>query len=146
MLVIEETVLIRQPPEVVFGYLTRVSNLAEWDSSVITAAQIGSHPTAVGTRSRGTSTFMGRSFPWTTEVTAFEPPRRFGFRSVEGSLTFVVTQVLEPVDGGTRLRYRSDTKSGLGRILGRLGDPVLQRVTARTVRANLKTLAHVLAA
>lgn len=61
-------------------------------------------------------------------------------------MTFTVTTVLDPVDGGTHLTYRSETVSGLGGVLGRLGDPILQRVMARTVRANLETLAHVLAA
>jgi len=144
--VIQESVVIRRPPEVVFDYLSRAANLAVWDASVVNAEQIGSAPTAAGSRSHGTSKFMGRRFHWTTEVTAFDPPRQFGFRSVEGSLMFTVTTVLDPVDGGTHLTYRSETVSGLGEILGRLGDPILQRVMARTVRANLETLAHVLAA
>ncbi len=124
----------------------KVLNQGSWAAGRPVLQALGSAPTAAGSRSHGTSKFMGRRFHWTTEVTAFDPPRHFGFRSVGGSLTFTVTTVLDPVDGGTHLTYRSETVSGLGEILGRLGDPILQRVMARTVRANLETLAHVLAA
>lgn len=48
MPVIQESVVIRRPAEVVFDYLSRAANLAVWDASVVNAEQIGSAPTAVG--------------------------------------------------------------------------------------------------
>jgi len=144
--VIEESLVIRRPSEVVFDYLSTVDNLAVWDSSVVEAEQIGTEPMTVGTRCRGTNKILGRRFDWTTEVSVFDPPRRLDFRSIEGKLTFVVTNLLEPVDGGTRFTYRADAESGLGGIFGRLGDPIVQRAQARTVRANLETLAELLGA
>lgn len=146
MPVIEESLVIRQPPEVVFDYLSTVDNLAVWDSSVVEAEQIGTEPMTVGARCRGTNKILGRRFDWTTEVSVFDPPRRLDFRSIEGKLTFVVTNLLEPVDGGTRFTYRADAESGLGGIFGRLGDPIVRRAQARTVRANLETLAELLGA
>jgi len=143
--VVEESVFVAQPPEMVFDYLTKAENLPVWDASIVEAEQIGSEPVGVGTRSRGISKILGRRFEWTTEVTEFESPRRTSVRSVEGKLTFVVTNVLEPVNGGTQYTYRVDAESGLGGIFGRLGDPIVQRAQARTVRANLETLAEVLA-
>lgn len=100
MPVLEETVFIARPPEVVFDYLSNADNLAVWGSSVVQAEQVGTNPVGVGTRSRGTSKILGRRFEWTTEVIEFDPPRRVSFRSVEGKLSFTVTNVLEPVDGG----------------------------------------------
>jgi hypothetical protein len=56
-----------------------------------------------------------------------------------------VTIMLEPADGGTRFSYRVDAASGLGGVFGRLADPIVERAQARTVRANLETLAELLA-
>lgn len=146
MPVVEESVFLAHPPDAVFDYLNKAENLPVWDSSVVEAEQVGTDLVGVGTRYRGTSKILGRRFDWTTEVTEHDAPRRIAYRSVEGKLRFVVTNVLESVDGGTQFTYRADAESGLGGIFGRLGDPIVQRAQARTVRANLETLAEVLSA
>jgi len=142
--VIEESVSIAQPPEHVFDFLSKAENLPVWDSSVVHAEQIGSGPVEVGTRARGTSKVLGRRFDWTTEVIELDAPRRATFRAVEGKLHFTVTNVLEPADGGTRYTYRVEADAGLGGIFGRLADPIVERAQARTIRANLETLADLL--
>ena len=145
MPVIEESVVIARPPEEVFDYLAKADNLPEWDSSIVQAEQVGADPVGVGTRLRGTSKILGRRFEWATEITEFDRPRRSSSRSVEGKLQFTVTVLVEPADGGARLTYRVDAASGLGGIFGRLADPIVERAQARTVRANLETLAELLA-
>ena len=69
---------------------------------------------------------------------------RADYTAVEGQIHFVVTNVLEPVDGGTRLTYRVDTGSGLGGVFGRLAEPFIEIAQTRTLRANLETLAGLL--
>jgi uncharacterized membrane protein len=145
MPVVEESVVIARPPEAVFDYLAQADNLPEWDSSIVHADQVGAGPVGVGTRWRGISKILGRRFEWTTEITEFDRPRRSSSRSVEGKLQFTVTIMLEPADGGTRFTYRVDAASGLGGVFGRLADPIVERAQARTVRANLETLAELLA-
>ncbi|MDJ0355281.1 SRPBCC family protein [Paenarthrobacter sp. PH39-S1] len=144
MPVIEESVFIARPQQEVFDYIAATKNIPVWDSSVAQATQIGSDPMGMGVRSSGTSKIMGRSFEWTTEVTEFEAPRRVVNRSVEGKLSFTVTNSFEAVEGGTRFTYRIDAASGLGGVFGRLADPFVQRAQARTVRANLESLAELL--
>ncbi|HEV7567056.1 MAG TPA: SRPBCC family protein [Microbacteriaceae bacterium] len=145
MPVIEESVLVHRPPQEVFDYVTKTENIPIWESSVITADQVGTEPMGLGVRSKGTSKIMGRHFDWITEVVEYDRPRRFANRSVEGTLEFTVTLALEPAGDGTRLTYRIDAASGLGGIFGRLADPFVERAQARTVRANLDTLAELLA-
>lgn len=145
MPVVEESVVIARPPEEVFDYLAKADNLPVWDSSIVQAEQVGAGPVGVGTRWRGASKILGRRFEWTTELTEFDRPRRSSSRSVEGKLQFTVTIRLEPADGGTRFTYRVDAASGLGGVFGRLADPFVERAQARTVRANLETLAELLA-
>jgi uncharacterized membrane protein len=145
MPVVEESVVIARPPEAVFDYLAQADTLPEWDSSIVHADQVGAGPVGVGTRWRGISKILGRRFEWTTEITEFDRPWRSSSRSVEGKLQFTVTIMLEPADGGTRFSYRVDAASGLGGVFGRLADPIVERAQARTVRANLETLAELLA-
>lgn len=142
---VEESVIIAQSPQVVFDFLAKPANLPVYDSSITSSEQVGDGPVGVGTRVRGTSKVMGRSFDWTTEVTEFDPPRRMVYRAVEGKLEFTVAFTTEPADGGTRVTQRIDAASGLGGIFGKLADPLVERAQGRTVRANLETLAEMLA-
>ena len=144
MPVMEERVFIARPPQEVFDYITDPEHIPVWDASVLKAEQVGSGPVGLGTRTRGTSKIMGRHFDWTTEQTLFEAPTRAVTKSVEGDLTFTVTNTVEPAEGGTRLTYRIDADPGLGGVFGRLADPFIEKVQSRTVRANLETLAELL--
>ncbi len=141
---IEESVFIARPPQEVFDFIATPANNVVWDSSIVASEQQGDGPVGVGTRTRGASKILGRHFEWTTEVTQMEPPRLFTLRSVEGTMTFVVTSSFESADGGTRFTYRIDADSGLGGVFGKMADPLIQRAQARTVRANLESLAEML--
>lgn len=145
MPVVEESVVIARSPEQVFDYLNRAENLPVWDSSIMEAEQLDTGPVRVGTRWRGVSKILGRRFEWTTEVTELQPPTRTSSRAIEGKLRFTVTNTLQPESGGTCYTYRVEADSGLGGVFGRLTDPIVEKAQRRTVRANLDTLAELLA-
>ena len=88
---------------------------------------------------------MGRRFHWSTEATEFDPPNRVVNTAVDGPMKFQVALILEPVDGGTKLTYRVDAETGLGGVFGKLADPLIERAQGRTIRANLESLAELLA-
>jgi carbon monoxide dehydrogenase subunit G len=144
MPVVEESVVIARPPQEVFDFLAKFENTAVFDSSVTSSEQVSDGPVGLGSRGRGTSKVMGRTFDWTTEIVEFDRPRRLVSRSVEGKLDFTVSLTMEPSDGGTRLTQRIEAASGLGGIFGKLADPLVERAQGRTVRANLETLAELL--
>ncbi|MDR6414955.1 SRPBCC family protein [Pseudarthrobacter sulfonivorans] len=145
MAVIEESVFISRPRQEVFDFLITTSNIPVWDSSVIQAEQLGDGPVEVGTRFKGTSKIMGRRFDWVTENTEFDPPAKTVIRTAEGPFVFAISYSLEPQGDGTQLTYRIDADSGLGGVFGKLADTFVQKAHARTVRANLETLADLLA-
>jgi carbon monoxide dehydrogenase subunit G len=145
MPVIEESVFIDRPPQEVFEFLIRTANIPVWDSSVIQAEQVGDGPVGPGTRSKGTSKILGRQFDWVTENVHFDPPKQTDIRSVEGKFDFTISNTLEPEAGGTRLTYRVEVDTGMGGFFGKLADPLVQKTHTRTVRANLETLADLLA-
>ncbi|WP_426227567.1 SRPBCC family protein [Pseudarthrobacter sp. DSP2-3-2b1] len=145
MAVIEESVYIPRPQQEVFDFLIRSENIPIWDSSVVRAEQIGDGPVEVGTRSKGTSKIMGRHFDWVTETTQIEPPNKVAFESVDGDFKFAISNSLEPQGDGTRLVYSVSADSGFGGVFGKLADSLVEKAHARTVRANLETLADLLA-
>jgi len=145
MPVIEESVFIARTPQEVFDFLIKSENIPVWDSSIMQAEQIGDGPVGVGTRTRGTSKVMGRRFDWVTENTHFDPPNKTVIKSVEGNFDFTITDIYEAEGDGTRLTHRIDAASGLGGVFGKLAEPLVQKAHTRTVRANLETLADLLA-
>jgi uncharacterized protein YndB with AHSA1/START domain len=111
----ELTIEIARPPEDVFGYLTDVANLPAWQSSIVSAEADGE--VREGTRIRERRTFMGREVKTESEVTAYDPPRRFDLRSRAGPASYVIRHTFEPIGTGTRLNVVVDVKiSGMMRI------------------------------
>lgn len=144
MPLVEESVVIARSPQEVFEFLAKFENLSVYDAFVSVSGQVGDGPPALGTRGRGTTRFMGQQSDWTVEYTEFEPPRRMVSRSVEGDRDITATFTLEPVNGGTRVTERLET-GAMGGLLGRLPDPLVNRLLSRSLRRNLKTLSRVLA-
>ena len=146
MAVVEESIVIPRPPEEVFGYVADAEHLPSWDNSIVEAGWDGPHEPSVGSRVHGTSKILGRRFHWVSEFTEVEPARLLRFQSVDGPMRFVITELLEPEDGGraTRFTWRVDADPGLGGVFGRLADPLVERAQGRTVRNNLETLAEIL--
>src|SRR5688572_13962560 len=91
MPVVEESVHIARPQQEVFDFLSRFENLAVYDPFVLASGQVGDGPVGLGTRGRGTSSYMGQRSDWTVEYTDFQPPRRMVSRSVEGKRDVTVT-------------------------------------------------------
>lgn len=141
---VEETIHIPKAPEEVFEYIIAPGSQQQWNSAIIHSEQIDDGPVRLGTRFKGQSKVLGRTFDWTTELVEFDPPRRIVSRTVEGDLNFTVTQTLEAEDAGTRFTERVDAESGLGGIFGKLTDSLVQRAYAHSARANLKTLVEIL--
>jgi uncharacterized protein YndB with AHSA1/START domain len=106
----EHTVVIDRPPAEVFGYLTDVERLPEWQASAIEVHHEG--PMRAGTRIREVRNFLGRRAESTLEVTEYEPDRRFSLRVVSGPLPFEVRHTLTPENGGTRLDWVGEADAG----------------------------------
>ncbi len=137
---VEESVVIARPPELVFDFLSKFENLAVYDPFVLASGQVGDGPVGLGTRGRGTSSYMGQRSDWTVEYTEFDPPRRMVSRSVEGRRDVTVVFRFQPVDGGTRVTEQIEVRSGLG-FLDNLPDRLVCLVLGRSLRSNLKNLA-----
>jgi carbon monoxide dehydrogenase subunit G len=97
----ELTIEIARTPEDVFAYLTDVSNLAEWQSGVKSAAMRDG-------RIEESRSLLGRELHTVIEIVEQEPPRLFTLRAIDGPVPLTVRHELEPSDGGTRLKVTAE--------------------------------------
>lgn len=73
------SVVIRRPVDEVFAYLSDTRNNVQWqtNSGLQTIQQIPDGPMGVGTRITETRKFMGMTIKSTSEISEFEPNRKF---------------------------------------------------------------------
>jgi uncharacterized protein YndB with AHSA1/START domain len=105
MISIEKSVQVNRPPAEVFAYATDVTKNAEWSADIVRAEQTSAGPVGVGTTSVLVQKVMGKEMQNGTEVTVYDPPHRFGFKTTSGPVQFEGTQTFEEVQGGTRLTF-----------------------------------------
>jgi len=144
---VEESISIERSPEVVWAFLTQTDNIPAFESQITHIEQVTPGEVGLGTQWNGTTRVLGRNFDWVSEVVEFEPPYRSRTKG-GGKLAFEISYSLSPSpdDIGTLYSYRIEAESGLGGIFGKLGDPIVARAQARTVKTNLENLKDLLEA
>lgn len=126
--------------EEAFGHVARgfFENHGLWDPSVKSMRK-----TSAGAIAAGTTGLEGRRFGlWSIrsefEITAFEPDRRFGFRTTTGPMLEEADWTFEPRDGGSSVHVRlrlTPLSVGL-----RLMAPLMRPILAANVRSNAKRM------
>ena len=117
---VELTVEIARPATEVFGYLTDVEKLPEWQSSVV-SVRAEEEPLCEGAHIVEQRAFLGREAETELEVTAYEPGRRFALRSLRGPVELSIDHELHEADGSTRLQVTATARPGrLLRFAGRV--------------------------
>ena len=139
----EASVVINRPPQEIFAYMTDVRSWPEWNMGILEAEQTSEGPMGVGTTLRGVSQFLGLRGEWTSEVTEYEPNRKWGQKIAQGPMSVEQSCTMEPVEGGTRLTWGGEGEYG---GFFRLAEPILVRMFQRqleTILANLKDILEV---
>lgn len=113
------TVDIARPPEEVFSYVTDPATMNEWQPGV-TSGRMDRTPTVVGAHCLTTRKIGGATRQVVTEITEYDPPRRWADRGIAGPIRAVVSVTVDPLDGGSRSRVSIDLDfegHGIGRVL-----------------------------
>lgn len=135
----EHHVVIASPVPTVFEYMDDVSREPEWQPGITEAHKDPPGPTAVGTRKRYVSEFMGRRIENTYVTTLFEPHRRVSYETTPDSvLRAIVDLSFEPDGVGTRV-----TMAFQGKLTGPLRfipDRVLEGAYQKELKASLALL------
>ena len=107
----QHQVVIESAVSRVFSYMDDVSREPEWQPAIVEAEKDPQGDTAVGTRKRYVSEFMGRRIENTYVTTVFEPNARVSYETTPDSvLRAKVDLRFEPSGAGTRVTMAFEGK------------------------------------
>jgi carbon monoxide dehydrogenase subunit G len=135
---IDGEIFIARPPEVVFDCVGDQRNEPKYNPGMIRAEKLTPGPVGVGTRFGATMTAGRRRADMVIEYTDYERPKRVGSNTTTSMADIDGTVNLEPVPGGTRMRWSWDLRpKGLARLAGPVV-AVIGRRQERTIWQGMK--------
>jgi uncharacterized protein YndB with AHSA1/START domain len=137
---LEYTIVIDQPVEKVFNYVSDPANLPEWQgppTEIRDLQQTTPGQLREGDRFTTVLQFLGRRYETPTEVSAYEPVRRLSYRGTGGPVPTQITFILEEVPGGTRFTHTQEVEPG--GFFG-LAESIFEIEAKRQLRNDLQTL------
>ena len=117
MVEFDESIFISCKPEDVWNAIADPSNHSRYVKMVDFAEWTSDGPPGVGSTYREVGKFMGRKAKSANEVTRWEPPNQFGYKSVGGRIPVVTEYSLEAQNSGTQLRVHGHL--GLSKLFRR---------------------------
>jgi len=138
---IEASVMINQPIDEVFAYVTDAGSWPKWESGLLEAEQTSEGPVGVGTRFRGTNQVLGLRMEWASEVMEYKPNRKWGQRITSGSWSTEESLTFEPVEDSSTITLVSVLEL---RGFFRLVVPILVRMMQKQIEGNLANLKGIL--
>jgi uncharacterized protein YndB with AHSA1/START domain len=130
---------VARPAEEVFFYVTDPSVMPEWQQGCLSGHMDGGS-VRVGSRCTTIRRIGGREQEVVTEITEYDPPRRWADRGISGPVRAIVAVQVEPLDDGSRSRVTIEldfTGHGIGRLLVPL---VVRRQAASEMPGNMMRL------
>lgn len=107
---VERTLVINQPIEKVFAYVTNPRNNPRWQPDILDSRISPDEPTRVGTRVTDVRVLLGRKLELTTEVTEFEPNKLMRVKSTSGPIPFRGQITFEHAGSGTRINFLAEAE------------------------------------
>ncbi len=130
---------VARPADEAFAYVIDPSTMSEWQHGVA-RGHLDTPTTTVGSRCTTVRRIGGREREVTTEITEFDPPRRWADRGVEGPIRAKVEVAVEPLSDGQRSRITIEldfTGHGIGKLLVPL---IVRRQAAKEMPENMRRL------
>ena len=110
---------VARPAEEAFAYVIDPRTMPEWQQGV-TRGTLDTPTTAVGSHCTTVRKIGGRDREVVTEITEYEPPRRWADRGIEGPIRARVSVTVEPLSDNARSRITIEldfTGHGIGKLL-----------------------------
>lgn len=130
---------VARPPEEVFAYVTDPSTMHEWQQGCV-SGHMDAPTTRVGSKCTTVRKIGGHEREVTTEITEYDPPRRWADQGLDGPIRAIVSVTVEPLADGSRSRLTIEldfTGHGIGKLLVPL---VVRPQAARGMPENMRRL------
>ena len=136
----EVTIHLNKPVEQVFAFLTDTSKLSTWQSNLIKSEQLTEGPLRAGSRFREVRRINNKEEEIEAEITTLEPNKRLETKTVTKPQA-MVSYILDPEQGGTRLSYKFVlVTSGPMRLM----EPIMASAIKKGSEQDFETLKHLL--
>ena len=130
---------VARPAEETFAYVIDPGTMPEWQQGCVSGHMDGA-PTHVGSHCTTVRRIGGREREVVTEITEYDPPRRWADRGISGPIRAIVRVAVEPLADPSRSRVTIEldfTGHGVGRLLVPL---VVRRQAAAEMPENMARL------
>ena len=141
MVKFEIQVTVDRPVEDVFKYVTDVSKLPDWQSTLSEIRTASNGPLAIGATLVETRKFLARRWESTLKVVGYEPNRTFALESVSGPMQYAMAYRFDGMNGRTRITLQGTGDPG---PFFRIAEPLVGRAAEREFRGDLETLKDIL--
>lgn len=98
---VENSITIQAPIERVFDYLADYANNTKWQTGVVASAYTSPEPLQAGSTFKYDAEFMGRKIITTGEVTTYDPPYKYAWKTTSGPFPVSGTATFESTESGT---------------------------------------------
>jgi carbon monoxide dehydrogenase subunit G len=112
MITFEKTIFINRPQQEIFEFLSNPANDPKWRDSAVSAEWVSEGPAGVGSKLKSVDKLLGRQIESTSEITAWDPPNKYGQKTLGGPVPFAFTITLEAQGDGTQLTMNSQAELG----------------------------------
>ena len=142
MVKVETSVLINQPIEKVFEFVTTPENDAQWYIGVESRDHTPGEPAGVGSTSQSEIRFLGVSVTVDWEVTGYDPSNKIEVKTIKGPVSIESGYTFETVAEG----QSKVTVHGEADVSGvfSLAEPIVERMAQRQWEASFENLKDVL--
>lgn len=144
MIKVESSVLIDQPIEKVFEFVTTPENDAKWYLGVESRDHTPGEPAGVGSTSLSTIRFAGVPVEVEWEVTAYEPPTMIEVKTLKGPVTVEAGYTFEKMDGD-QTKVSVVGEADVSGVFS-MAEPLVERMAQRQWDASFENLKDVLEA
>jgi uncharacterized protein YndB with AHSA1/START domain len=134
---LEISTVINRPVEEVFALLSNPENGPKWNSGSIEVKKTSQGPIGVGTTYRTVRKFLGQRMEDETELTEYEPNRRYATKTKSGPIPVEAQVTFERVNGGTRVTGTMVAEPG---GFFKLAEPLLVSMAKRQFEADVANL------
>jgi carbon monoxide dehydrogenase subunit G len=112
MIKFEKSYYIGRPKQEVFDFITDPANDTKWRESAGSAEWVSEGPIGVGSTLQSVDKFLGREIESTAEITAWDPPNKYGQKTLSGPVPLEFTIFLESEGSGTQLTLEGQAEIG----------------------------------
>jgi hypothetical protein len=132
---------IYQPIKRVFDFISTPENDFQWQYGTLASTRLPGGIIGLGANFQSVSHLMEQRIQSTFEVTAYEPNRKYGFKSISGPLQSFTTYTFEIVKNCTQVTV--SLQANAVNLIG-LNESVLEKKMKRQIKDNLAMLKSIL--